>query len=123
MTGTLRCTLGPQAQYTHSTRYIQQTTSTHTKHFHNIQNNNHTQTYYELFHQTIHKHCQSCNTQDISINRATHTIPGYSITLTTTQIQEAIKQSENNNSQGHDKLNIMHINTYALLDSHSSRAC
>ena len=42
------------------------------------------------------------------INRATHNIQGYNITLTTSQIQEAIKQSKNNNSQGPDKLNIRH---------------
>ena len=39
-------------------------------------------------------------------NRATHKIQGYNITLTTTQVQEAIKQCQNNNSQGPDKLNI-----------------
>ena len=43
---------------------------------------------------------------NISINRATHKIQGYNITLTTTQVQEAIKQSKNNKSQGTDKLNI-----------------
>ena len=43
-----------------------------------------------------------------SINRATHNIQGY--TLTTTQVQEAIKQSKNNNSQGQGKLNIRHLN-------------
>ena len=31
------------------------------------------------------------------------------ITLTTTQVQEAIHQSKNNNSQGPDKLNIRHL--------------
>ena len=38
----------------------------HTKHIHNIQqqNSNYTQTHCELFHQTIHKHCQTCNTQN-----------------------------------------------------------
>ena len=45
------------------------------------------------------------------INRATHNIQGYNITLTTSQVQEAIKQSKNNNSQGPDKLNIRHLNT------------
>ena len=40
------------------------------------------------------------------INRATHSIQGYNITLTTSQVQEAIKQ--NKNSQGPDKLNIRH---------------
>ena len=42
-------------------------------------------------------------------NRATHNIQGYNITLTTSQAQEAIKQSKNNNSQGPDKLNIRHL--------------
>ena len=43
------------------------------------------------------------------IDRATHNIQGYSITLTTSQVQEAIKQSKNNNSQGPDKLNVRHL--------------
>ena len=43
------------------------------------------------------------------MNRETHTIQGYSITLLTTQVQEAIKQSKNNNSQGPNKLNIRHL--------------
>ena len=46
---------------------------------------------------------------NMSINRETHEIQGYQITLTTTQVQEAIKQSKPNNSQGHDKLNIRHL--------------
>ena len=33
----------------------------------------------------------------------------YNFTLTTSQVQEAIKQSKNNNSQGPDKLNIRHL--------------
>ena len=33
----------------------------------------------------------------------------WSPTLTTSQVQEAIKQSKNNNSQGPDKLNIRHL--------------
>ena len=37
---------------------------------------------------------------NIYINRATQTIQGHNITLTTTQVQEAIKQSKNYNSQG-----------------------
>ena len=114
MEETLRCTLRSQAQHAHSleehTRHIQQNTSTHNKHFHNIQqqNNNPIQTHCELFHQTIHKHCQTRKTNK-SINRATHKIQGYNITLTTTQVQEAINQSKNNNSQGPDKLNIRHL--------------
>ena len=43
------------------------------------------------------------------INRATHNIQGYKITPPTSQVQEAIKQSKNNNSQGPDKLNIRHL--------------
>ena len=43
------------------------------------------------------------------INRATHNIQGYDITLTTSHVQEAIKQSKNNNSQGPDKSNIRHL--------------
>ena len=45
-----------------------------------------------------------------SINRATHEIQGYNITLTITRVQKAIKQSKNSNSQGPDKLNIRHLN-------------
>ena len=54
--------------HTHSledhTRSIQQSTSTHTKHFHNIQqqNNNLTLTYCELFQQPKHKHTRQTNT-------------------------------------------------------------
>ena len=105
MEGALRRLLGSQAQHTHSledhTWSIRQSTITHTKHIHNIQqqNSNYTHTHCELFHQTIHKH----------INRATHNIQGYNITLTTSQVQEAIKQSKNNNSLGPDKLNIRHL--------------
>ena len=101
-------TLGSQAQHANSledyTLSIQPSTSTYTKHSQNIQqqNSNHTQTHCELFHQTIHKHCQTRNTQDKHLQR-------YNITLTTTQIQEAIKQSKNNNSQGPVKLNIRHL--------------
>ena len=122
MEGALRRSLGSQAQHTHSledhTWSIQQSTTTHTKHFHNIQqqNSNYTHTHCELFHQTIHKHCQALNTQtNRCINRATHNIQGYNITLTTSQVQEAIKQSKNNNSQGPDKLNIRHLKHIGTL--------
>ena len=114
MEGALRRSFGSQAQHTHSledhTWSIQQSTTTHPKHIHNIQqqNSNYTQTHCELFH---HKHCQTRNTQNKHrhINRATHNIQGYKITITTSQVQEAIKQSKNNNSQGPDKLNIRHL--------------
>ena len=39
----------------------------------------------------------------------TKTYKGYNIILTTSQVQEAIKQSKNNSSQGPDKLNIRHL--------------
>ena len=74
MEGALRRSLGSQAQHTHSledhTWSIQQSTTTHTEHIHNIQqqNSNYTQTHCELFHQTIYKHCQARNTQ----NKQTH---------------------------------------------------
>ena len=99
MEGTVRCTLGSQEQHA-------QSISTHTKHIHNVQqqNINHTQTYGELFHQTIHK--EASHKTNRSINRATHKIKGYNMILTTNQVQEAIKQSKNNNSQVPDKLNI-----------------
>ena len=59
MEGALRCSLGSQAQHTHSledhTWSIQQSTTTHTKHIHNIQqqNSNYTKTHCEWFHQTM----------------------------------------------------------------------
>ena len=116
MEGTFRCTLGSQAQHAHSledhTRSIQQSTSTHTRHIHNIQqqNSNHTQTHCELFHQTIHntvKH--ATHKTNRYTKRAMHKIQGYKITLTTTHVQEAIKQTKNKNSQGPAKLNIRHL--------------
>ena len=111
MEGALRRSLGSQAQHTLSledhTWSFQQSTTTHTIHIHNIQqqNSNYAQIHCELFHQTIHKHCQT----NRHINRATHNIQGYNITLITSQVQEVIKQSKNNNSQCPDKLNIMHL--------------
>ena len=87
---------------------IQLSTSNHTQ-LHHIQqqNNLHTQTYCELFHQTIHEHCQTHKTNR-SIDRVTQNIQGYHIALITSQVQEAIKQSKNN-SQGPDRLNIRHL--------------
>ena len=116
MEGALRRSLGSQAQHTHSledhTWSIQQSTTTHTKHIHNIQqqNSNYTHTHCELFHKQFTntvKH--ATHKTNRHINRATHNIQGYNITLTTSQVQEAIKQSKNNNSQGPDKLNIRHL--------------
>ena len=115
MEGTSRYTLGSQSQHTHSledhTRSIQQSTSNHSQqHFFNNKIT------------TTPKHIANCFTKQLtntvkysthktnrSINRATHKIQVYNITLTTTQVQEAIKQSKNYNSQGTDKLNIRHL--------------
>ena len=65
---------------------------------------------------TIPKHIANCFTKKFtktvkhathktnsSIKRATQNIQGYNITLNTTLVHEAIKQSKNNNSQGPDK--------------------
>ena len=131
MEGTLRCTLESQAQHAHSLKdhawSIQQSIFTHTKHFHNIEQQNSTQTHCKLFHQT---HCElfhqtycelfhqtftnivkhATHKTNRSINSATHKIEGYNITLTTTiQVQEVIKQIQNKNSQGPDKPNIRHL--------------
>ena len=51
-----------------------------------------------------------------SIDRATQNIQGYNIALTTTQVQEAIKPSKNNNSHGSDKLNIRHLKHIGPLE-------
>ena len=71
---------------------------------------------------TTPKHIANCFTKQFTntvkhtihktyrhINRATHNIQGYNITLTTSQVQEAMKQSKNNNSQGPEKLNIRQL--------------
>ena len=66
-----------------------------------------------MFHQPIHKLRQTRNTQNKQIHRsterATQNIQGYNITLTTFQVQEAIKQSKYNNSQGPENVNIRHL--------------
>ena len=115
MEGALRRSLGSQAQHTHSledhTWSIQQSTTTHTKH---ITFNNKIATtpthiancFTKQFTNTVKHATHKTNRH---INRATHNIQGYNITLTTYQVQEAIKQSKNNNSQGPDKLNIRHL--------------
>ena len=67
MEGALRRSLGSQAQHTHSLEdhrwSIQQHHHTHI-HIIQQQNSNYTQTYCELFHQTIYKHCQARITQN-----------------------------------------------------------
>ena len=69
------------------------------------------------------KHIANCFTKQFTntVKHATHktnrhiNILGYNITLTTSQVQEAIKQSKNNNSQGPDKLNIRHLKHIGTL--------
>ena len=90
MEGTLRCTLGSQGSYNK--------TATTPKHIANC--------FTKQFTNTV-KH--AVNKTNIYINRASRKIQGHNITLTTTQVQEAIKQSKNNNSHGPDKLNIRHL--------------
>ena len=120
MEGAPRRTLGSQAHPTHSfeehARYIQQSTSSSTHTNTSITFNNKIT--------TTPKHNANCFTKQFtnavgrathkegrSIDRATQGIQGYNITLTTPQVQEAIKQSKNNNSQCPDKLNIRRLNT------------
>ena len=57
---------------------------------------------------TTPKHIAKCFTKQFT-NPVKHNIQGYNITLTTFHVQEAKKQSKNNNSQGPDKLNIRHL--------------
>ena len=119
MEGALRRSLGSQAEHSHSledhTWSIQQSTTTHTLNTSITFNNKIA---------TTPKHIANCFTKQFTntvkhathkanrhINRATHNIQGYNITLTNSQVQEAIKQSKNNNSQGPGKLNIRHLNT------------
>ena len=130
MEGALRRSLGSQAQHAHSledhTWSIQQSTTTHTKHIHNIQqqDSKYTQSHCEFFTKQFTKTVKHATPKtNRSINRAKQNIQGYNITLTTSQVQETIKQSKNNNSQGPDKLNMRHLKHIGLLDSHSSRVC
>ena len=84
----------------------------HTKHSHNIQqqNSNHTNhianCFTKQFTNTVKHATHKANK---NINRETHKIQGYNITLTITQVQEAINKLKITNSQGPDKLNIRHL--------------
>ena len=117
MEGALRRSLGSQAQHTHSledhTWSIQQSTTTHTKHIHNIQQQNSNYTHNTLRIVSPNKSQTLSSTQHTkqtdTLTEQHTNIQGYNITLTTSQVQEAIKQSKNNNSQGPDKLNIRHL--------------
>ena len=82
----------------------QQSTSTHTKIYITLKN----KVTSTPKHIVLANNSQTHQTNR-SMNRATHKIQGYSIALTTTQVQEAIKQRKNNNSQSPHKLNISHL--------------
>ena len=119
MEGAPRRSLGSQAQHLHSledhTWSIQQCTFTHTKLFHNFQqqNSNYSQTHCELFHQTIHKH--ATHKPNGSINRATQHIQGYNITLTTSHVQEAIKQLHASQYNKNTTSSTSHTQTHNIL--------
>ena len=55
------------------------------------------------------KHSTHSHKTNRSIDRAVHKLPKHTITLTTTQVQEAIQHSKNNNSVGPDNLSIRHL--------------
>ena len=91
---------GSQAQHAHylkaHTWSIQQSTSTHTKHFLTFNNKitttpkHITNCFIKQFTNTVKNATHKTNR---SINRATHKIQGFNITLTTPQVQDAIKQT------------------------------
>ena len=68
--------------------------------------------YHKQFTNTVHHATHKTN---ISIHRETQNIHIFNITFTTSQVQEAIKQSKNYNSQGPDKLNIRHLKLIGSL--------
>ena len=112
MEGALRRSLGSQAHTLFGKPYMLYPT----EHHHTLN------TSITFNNKTTPKHIANCFTKQFTntvnhathktnrhINRATHNIQGYNITLTTSQVPEVIKQSKNNNSQGPDKLNIRHL--------------
>ena len=117
MEGALRRSLGSQAQHTHtlwktihglSNRAPPHTLNTSITFNNKIATtpNHIANCFTKQFRNTVKHATHKTNRH---INRATQNIKGYSITLTTSQVQEAIKQSKNNNSQGPDKLTIRHL--------------
>ena len=116
MEGASRRSLGPQAEHTHSMEDHKWFSNRAPPTTHNN---------FITFNNKIAntpKHIAKCFTNQFTntvkhathktnrtIDRATQNIQGSHITLTASQVQEAIKQSKNNNSQGPDKLNIRHL--------------
>ena len=112
--GASRRSLGPQAQHTHilwKTIHGLPNRAPPTTHNNSITFNNKiantTKHIANCFTKIIYKHATPKTNR--SIDSATQNIQGYNITLTTSHVQEAIKQGKNNNSQGPDKLNIRHL--------------
>ena len=113
MEGTHRCTLGSQAQHAYSLEAVHglsnkappPTLNTSIT-FSNKTAITPTWCFTKQFTITVK---YATNKTNRYINRATHKTQGYYITLTTTQVQEEMKQSKNNNLQGPDKLNIRHL--------------
>ena len=60
---------------------------------------------------TLPKNIVNCFNKQFTntVKHSTHKLPKHTITLTTTQVQEAIQHSKNNNSVGPDNLSIMHL--------------
>ena len=99
MEGASRRSLGPQVQHTHSmedhglSNRAPPTTHNNSITFNNKITNTHkhiTNCFTKQFTNTV-KH--ATHKTNRSIDRATQNIQGYNITLTTSQVQEAIKQS------------------------------
>ena len=112
MEGTLRCTLGSQA---HSLEYYTRSMQLGTSSPPPTLN---TSIRFNKKITNTPKYIANCFTKQLTntvkhakhkINRATHGIQGYTITPTTTQVQDAIKQSKNTTHKGHDKLNIWYL--------------
>ena len=114
MEGASRRSLGPQAQHIHILWKTihgpsNKNTSSHTQQLHYIQQQNIKHIANCFIKQLTNTVKHATHKTNRSINRAAQNIQGYNIILTTSQVQQGIKQSKNNNSQGHDKLNIRHL--------------
>ena len=119
-------------QQTLSSDHLSRITTINIRHDYRLQQNRRTFTNYKtadwtqftegfrfrLDYQTTNIHTANIpnNSQILSstqqtryINREAQKLQGHNITQTTTQVQEAIKQSKNNNSHGPDKLDIRHL--------------
>ena len=109
--------LGPHAHHTHSiwntmhglSNRAPPTTHTNSITFNNTITNTPTHIANSFPKQFTNPVKHATHKTNRSIDRSTQNIQGYNITRTTSHVQEAIKQSKNNNSQSPDKLNIRHL--------------